>query len=53
VDLFTDQEHGVTAAADAVQAALRRAGFQVERQDQESGLADMFPTSVRGWRSGS
>jgi microcompartment protein CcmL/EutN len=27
VDLFTDQEHGVQAAADAVAAALRRAGF--------------------------
>ena len=31
VDLFTDQKHGVQAAADAVQAALRRAGFQAER----------------------
>jgi Nucleotidyl transferase AbiEii toxin, Type IV TA system len=42
VDLFTDQEHGVQAAADAVQAALRRAGFQAERQDQTGGLSYMF-----------
>ena len=53
VDLFTDQEHGVQAAADAVQAALRRAGFRAERQDQAGGLSDIFPISARGWRSGS
>jgi hypothetical protein len=29
VDLFTDQEHGVEAAADVVEAALRGAGFVV------------------------
>jgi microcompartment protein CcmL/EutN len=34
VDLFTDQEHGVQAAAAAVQEALRAAGFDVERDDQ-------------------
>jgi len=28
VDLFTDQEHGVEAAADAVESALRSAGFE-------------------------
>jgi hypothetical protein len=38
----------VTAAADAVQAALRRAGFQVERQDQAHGLSDMFPDIGEG-----
>lgn len=43
VDLFTDQEHGVEAAADAVQAALRGAGYQAERQDEIGGLADIFP----------
>jgi Nucleotidyl transferase AbiEii toxin, Type IV TA system len=48
VDLFTDQEHGVQAAADAVETALRGAGFQAERQDQESGLSDMFPDISEG-----
>ena len=48
VDLFTDQEHGVQAAADAVAAALRRAGFQAERQDQTGGLADLFPDIGEG-----
>jgi hypothetical protein len=42
VDLFTDKEAGVVAAADAVEAALRRAGFAAERQDQAAGLADVF-----------
>jgi hypothetical protein len=48
VDLFTDQEHGVRAAADAVQAALRRAGFRAERQGQGGGLSDMFPDIGEG-----
>jgi len=48
VDLFTAQEHGVQAAADAVQAALRRAGFQAERPDQTGGLSDMFPDIGKG-----
>jgi Nucleotidyl transferase AbiEii toxin, Type IV TA system len=43
VDLFTDQEHGVQAAAGAVEAALRDAGFAAERRDQAAGLADVFP----------
>jgi Nucleotidyl transferase AbiEii toxin, Type IV TA system len=42
VDLFTNVESGVTAAADAVEAALRRAGFTTERQDETAGLADIF-----------
>lgn len=37
VDLFTDQESGVQAAAGAVEAALRGAGFEAERQDQSAG----------------
>jgi hypothetical protein len=48
VDLFTDQEHGVDAAAGAVEAALRAAGFEPERQDQAAGLADMFPGMEEG-----
>ncbi len=42
VDLFTDREHGVAAAADAVEAALRKAGYTAERQDKTTGLADVF-----------
>jgi Nucleotidyl transferase AbiEii toxin, Type IV TA system len=42
VDLFTDHEHGVQAAADAVEASLRAAGFETERQDEAASLADVF-----------
>ena len=42
VDLFTDDEHGVQAAADAVETSLRDAGFETERQDKTAGLADVF-----------
>ena len=48
VDLFTDQERGVDAASGAVEAALREAGFEVERQDQIVGLADIFPGMGEG-----
>jgi hypothetical protein len=48
VDLFTDQEHGVPAAADTVEAALRDAGFEVESLDQAGGLSDMFPDIGEG-----
>jgi Nucleotidyl transferase AbiEii toxin, Type IV TA system len=42
VDLFTDEEHGVEAAADAVEAALQAAGFETEREDKTVGIADLF-----------
>ncbi len=42
VDVFSDQEGGVQAAADAVEVALRDAGFGTERRDKASGLADIF-----------
>ncbi|MBV9444989.1 MAG: nucleotidyl transferase AbiEii/AbiGii toxin family protein [Streptosporangiaceae bacterium] len=42
VDLFTDREAGVAAAADAVEAALTGAGFEAERQDKDDGLAGIF-----------
>ena len=42
VDLFTDREHGVAAAADAVEDALREAGYTAERQDKTAGLAEVF-----------
>jgi hypothetical protein len=48
VDLFTDDEHGVQAAADAVEASLRAAGFEAEREDKTGGLADLFPGMGEG-----
>jgi Nucleotidyl transferase AbiEii toxin, Type IV TA system len=42
VDIFTDHEDGVAAAADAVEAALHAAGFGAERVDKTAGLADVF-----------
>ncbi len=42
VDLFSNQEAGVSAAAEVVQDALRAAGFLAERQDPDRGLADVF-----------
>jgi hypothetical protein len=42
VDLFTNEEAGVEAAAGSVEAALRNAGFETEREDAAAGLADMF-----------
>lgn len=42
VDLFTDQEYGVEAVADAVEMALTAAGFGVERRDKTTGLSDIF-----------
>jgi hypothetical protein len=42
VDLFTDEDDGVTAAAGAVEQAIQAAGFEAERQDTIGGLADVF-----------
>src|SRR5690348_491309 len=42
VDVFSDEEGGVEAAADAVEAALRQAGFGTERRDKAAGLGDVF-----------
>ena len=42
VDLFTNEETGVTAAAGSVEAALRAAGFAAEREDDTGGLADLI-----------
>jgi hypothetical protein len=38
----------VLAAAGAVEAALRDAGFNAERRDQSGGLADVFPGMGEG-----
>jgi hypothetical protein len=42
VDVFSDEEGGVEAAADAVEAALRAAGFETERRDKAGGMGDIF-----------
>ncbi len=42
VDLFTNEDDGVKAAAGAVGDALREAGYGVERRDVAGGLADVF-----------
>jgi hypothetical protein len=42
VDLFSDQETGVAAAAQAVEDALRQAGFQAERRNKMDALEDIF-----------
>ena len=42
VDLFTDEETSVAAAAESVEKALRAAGFGTELRDKVSGLGDIF-----------
>jgi len=42
VDVFSDMQGGVEAAADAVETALRDAGFGTDRRDKTGGLADIF-----------
>ena len=42
VDVFSDEQGGVEAAADAVEAALGEAGFGIERRDKTGGLAEIF-----------
>jgi hypothetical protein len=42
VDLFTNEDDGVKAAAGAVGAALQAAGYVAERRDTAGGLADVF-----------
>ncbi len=48
VDLFSDQETGVAAAAQAVEDALREAGFRAERRDRTDGLEDLFEGMSEG-----
>jgi hypothetical protein len=42
VDLFTNEETGVEAAADSVETALREAGFDADREGKIAELSDMF-----------
>jgi Nucleotidyl transferase AbiEii toxin, Type IV TA system len=48
VDLFSDQETGVAAAADAVEGALREAGFLAERLNSIGELDDIFEGAGEG-----
>ncbi len=48
VDLFSDQEAGVPAAADAVEAALREAGFRADRRDGAGELGELFDGMGQG-----
>jgi hypothetical protein len=42
VDLFTNEEAGVQAAARSVEEALQAAGFQAAREDDAAGLSDII-----------
>jgi hypothetical protein len=42
VDLFTNEETGVGAAAGSVEAALQAAGFEAQREDNADGVSDVF-----------
>ncbi len=48
IDLFSDQETGVPEVGQAVEDALRAAGFQVERRDKTGGLGDIFDGMNQG-----
>jgi hypothetical protein len=48
VDLFTDQERGVEAAAGPVEAALAAGGLRTERPGRDADLADLFPGMGQG-----
>jgi hypothetical protein len=48
VDVFTNEEGGVEAAAEAVEATLQTAGLGTERHDKTGGIADLFPGMGEG-----
>jgi hypothetical protein len=48
VDLFTNEETGVEAAADSVETALREAGFGADREDKDSALPEIFEGMSEG-----
>ena len=48
VDLFTNEETGVEAAAGSVETALHDAGFEAEREDSTAELADLFEGVAEG-----
>ncbi len=52
VDLVTNRETGVGAAAGPVEAALRREGFAAARQDRTSKLAAFSPAWATSWPNG-
>ncbi len=53
VDVFSDEQGGVEAAADAVEAALREAGFGTERRDKTDASLTSSTGWAKGWPSGS
>ena len=53
VDVFSDMQGGVEAAADAVEAALRDVGFGTERRIRPPASRTSFTGWVKGWPSGS
>ena len=53
VDVFSDEQGGVEAAADAVEAALRDAGFGTERRDKAAVSAASSTGWAKVWPSGS
>src|SRR5690349_6471439 len=53
VDLFTDEESSVAAAAESVEKALRGAGFGAERRDSASRMGrPASATSSTAWATG-
>ena len=52
VDLFTNEEDGVVAAAASVETALQRAGFAAEREGRPPNWRTSSPASATGWPSG-
>jgi len=48
VDVFTNRQGGVEAAADAVEAALAGAGLIAEREDKTGSLSDIFADMGQG-----
>jgi hypothetical protein len=53
VDLFTDREHGVAAAADAVEAALARPATPPNGRTRRQDSPTCSTGWVTGWPSGS
>ena len=48
VDLFTNQDHGVEAAAGVGRGGAARRRFEAEREQDAAGLADIFPGMGEG-----
>ena len=53
VDLFTNEDNGVQAAAGAVGDALRAAGYEAERRERPAASPTSSTAWAMGWRNGS